>query len=142
MTTRDPRIDPRPGDVVQGFDGSQREVVQLWPRALARELDASRTNGELTKLPAGTLISKLGLSETETFTLRVEEAGKQIYCRWRTPGGEPPPLVDAPPETRTVEVEYRSVGEKYSHMVAIQKVRIGLWRGWARGTVVKQAPDT
>ncbi len=140
MSTRDPRQDPRVGDVVQGFDQDQRAVVRLWPRALARELDAETLKGTATKLPAGALVVSFGLVEASTFTLRLVEAGQQVYYRWRTAEDEPP-LVDAPPGTPTVEVEYQHVGAKYSHLVALQRVRIGMWRGWARGTVITQAPD-
>jgi len=140
VTTRDPRKDPRRGDIVQGFDKKQREVVQTWPRALAREVEGKRSSGEVARLPVGTLVSKLGRDGDE-HTLRVETPGGQLYYRLTTADGEPPPFVDAPAGTPVLEVEYQSVGEKYSHMVARQYARLGMWRGWARGTVIRMGDD-
>lgn len=135
MTTRDPRKDPRRGDVVKGFDKSQREVVQVWPRALAVEVEARRTNGAVDKLPVGTLVSKFGQDEGQ-YTLRVETPGGQLYYRTLSADVEPT-FVDAPEGTPVLEVEYQHVGDPYSHRVAVQWVRLGMWRGWARGTVIR-----
>jgi hypothetical protein len=139
--TRDPRIDPRPGDIVQGFDKKQREVVQTWPRALAAERPAT-LKGAATTLPVGALVSRVSIADEgpPAFAVRIETPAGQAYYRVPAKVGDEIPLVDAPAGTPVVEVEYRSIGEPYSHLVALQTVRLGMWRGWARGTVIRTGP--